>query len=316
VGSIEFALFQKVRKFSRLAVVVAILASLIFAQVIESSDNTWQVVIAVIALAVGIPHGALDHLVTLPKSSAIKMAGFIAVYVAVAIIAVIALLTWNVAGFIFVVAMSAVHFGIGDAAFISEIDRRSFDSKNFPRFSYAAAGGALPVIIPLVSEKSSAALERVNTSLINWHQGFNGEILLLTLAIFIFALLRLLQKRRITDAIDLSLLYLLALIAPPLVAFAVYFGCWHAMRHTARLTLVLPRSQKAFEDGRSLRAFLSAIWPGVPALVGTFVVAGIVIAVRGGSVSDQFLWITLVIVWALTVPHMAVTARLDRKALS
>jgi Brp/Blh family beta-carotene 15,15'-monooxygenase len=273
-------------------------------------------VIAVIALAVGIPHGALDHLVTLPKSSTIKMASFIAVYIAVAIIAVIALLTWNVAGFIFVVAMSAVHFGIGDAAFISEMDRRSFDSKKFPRFSYAAAGGALPVVIPLVSDKSSAALERVNSSLINWHQGFNDELLLLTLGIFFFALLRLLQKRRISDAIDLSLLYLLALTAPPLVAFAVYFGCWHAMRHTARLTLVLPRSQKAFEDGRSSQAFLSAIWPGLPALVGTFVVAGIVIAFRGGSVSDQFLWITLVIVWALTVPHMAVTARLDRKALS
>jgi Brp/Blh family beta-carotene 15,15'-monooxygenase len=316
LSGIELSLFQKVRKYSRWAVVVAILASLIFAQVIESSDNAWQVVIAVIALAVGIPHGALDHLVTLPKSSAIKMAGFIAVYVVVAIIAVIALLTWNVAGFIFVVAMSAVHFGIGDAAFISEMDRRSFDSKKFPRFSYAAAGGALPVVIPLVSEKSSAALERVNSSLINWHQGFNDELLLLTLGIFFFALLRLLQKRRISDAIDLSLLYLLALTTPPLVAFAVYFGCWHAMRHTARLTLVLSRSQKAFEEGRSLRAFLSAIWPGVPALVGTFVVAGIVIAFRGGSVSDQFLWITLVIVWALTVPHMAVTARLDRKALS
>jgi Brp/Blh family beta-carotene 15,15'-monooxygenase len=316
VGSIELALFQQVRKFSRLAVVVAILASLIFAQVIESSDNTWQVVIAVIALAVGIPHGALDHLVTLPKSSAMKMAGFIAVYVAVAIIAVIALLTWNVAGFIFVVAMSAVHFGIGDAAFISEMDRRTADAKSFPRYLYAAAGGALPVVIPLVSDKSSAALERVNSSLVNWHQGFNDELLLLTLAIFVIALLRLLQKRRISDAIDLSLLYLLALTAPPLLAFAVYFGCWHAMRHTARLTLVLPRSQKAFEEGRSSRAFLSAIWPGVPALFGTFVVAGIVIAFRGGSVSDQFLWITLVIVWALTVPHMAVTARLDRKALS
>ena len=314
--SIELALFQKVRKFSRLAVAVAILASLIFAQVIESSDNTWQVVIAVIALAIGIPHGALDHLVTLPKSSAIKMATFIAVYVAVAVIAVILLLTWNVAGFIFVVAMSAVHFGIGDAAFISEIDRRTSDSMKFPRFSYAAAGGALPVVIPLVSDKSSAALERVNSSLINWHQGLNDELLLLTLAIFVVALLRLLQKRRISDAIDLSLLYFLALTAPPLVAFAVYFGCWHAMRHTARLTLALPRSQKSYEEGRSTDAFLSAIWPGVPALVGTFVVAGIVIAFRGGSVSDQFLWITLVIVWALTVPHMAVTARLDRKALN
>ena len=316
MAEIELALFQKVRKFSRLAVGVAILASILFAQIIESSDNTWQVVIAVIALAIGIPHGALDHLVTLPKSSALKMAGFITVYVAVAVIAVILLLTWNVVGFIFVVAMSAVHFGIGDAAFISEMDRRSANPKPFPRYFYAAAGGALPVVIPLVSEKSSAALERVNPVLVNWHQGLNDELLILTLAIFALALLRLFQKRRMSDAIDLSLLYLLALTAPPLVAFAVYFGCWHAMRHTARLTLVLPRSQKAFAEGRSTDAFLSAIWPGLPALIGTFVVAGIVIFFRGGSVSEQFLWITLVIIWALTVPHMAVTARLDRKALN
>ena len=316
MAEIELALFQKVRKFSRLAVGVAILASILFAQIIESSDNTWQVVIAVIALAIGIPHGALDHLVTLPKSSALKMAGFITVYVAVAVIAVILLLTWNVVGFIFVVAMSAVHFGIGDAAFISEMDRRSANPKPFPRYFYAAAGGALPVVIPLVSEKSSAALERVNPVLVNWHQGLNDVLLILTLAIFAIALLHLFQKHRMSDAIDLSLLYLLALTTPPLVAFAVYFGCWHAMRHTARLTLVLPRSQKAFAEGRSTDAFLSAIWPGLPALIGTFVVAGIVIFFRGGSVSEQFLWITLVIIWALTVPHMAVTARLDRKALN
>ena len=313
---LELELLLKVRKFSRFAIGFAIVLSFIFAQLIESSDITWQVIVALIALAVGIPHGALDHLVTLPRTSSAKMALFILGYVAVAIAAVVALLTWNVIGFIGVVVMSAVHFGIGDAAFISEMDRRSSYTNRFPRFSYAAAGGALPVVIPLVSDKSSAALERVNASLINWHQGFNDELLLLTLVIFAIALLRLLQKRRISDGIDLSLLYLLALTAPPLVAFAVYFGCWHAMRHTARLTLVLPRSQKAFAEGRSTDAFLSAIWPGLPALIGTFVIAGIVIAFRGGSVSDQFLWITLVIVWALTVPHMAVTARLDRKALN
>jgi Brp/Blh family beta-carotene 15,15'-monooxygenase len=316
VAEIELALFLKVRKYSRWAVGIAILASFIFSSLIESSDSTWQVVIALIALAVGIPHGALDHLVTLPKSAPVKMAAFIAIYVAVAIFAVVALLTWNVAGFVGVVIMSAVHFGIGDAAFISEIDRRSFKPKPFPRYLYAAAGGALPVVIPLVSDKSSAALERVNSVLVNWHQGLNEELLLITLAIFVIVLLLLLRNRRISDAIDLSLLFLLAINAPPLVAFAVYFGCWHAMRHTARLTLVLPRSQKAFAEGKSWNAFLGAIWPGLPALIGTFVIAGIVIALRGGSVSDQFLWITLVIVWALTVPHMAVTARLDRKALS
>jgi Brp/Blh family beta-carotene 15,15'-monooxygenase len=316
MSGIELDLFLKVRKYSRWAVGVAIVASFIFAQLIENSDNTWQVVIALVALAVGIPHGALDHLVTLPKSSALKMSAFITLYVAVAILAVFAILTWNVAGFIGVVAMSAIHFGIGDAAFISEIDRRSANPKAFPRYLYAVAGGALPVIIPLVSEDSSAALERVNPALINWHQGLNAELFLWTIAMFVVALLRLLQKRRLEDALDLSLLYLLAITAPPLVAFGVYFGCWHAMRHTARLTLVLPRSQKAFTEGKSGSAFLSAIWPGLPALIGTFIVAGLTIIFRGDSLSDQFLWITLVIVWALTVPHMAVTARMDRKALS
>jgi Brp/Blh family beta-carotene 15,15'-monooxygenase len=316
MAEIELDLFLKVRKFSRLAVGLAILASFIFAQVIDSSDITWQVVIAVIALAIGIPHGALDHLITLPKSSPSKMAGFIAIYVAVAVLAVLALLTWNVAGFIVVVIMSAVHFGIGDAAFISEIDRRSAEPKPFPRYLYALAAGALPVVIPLVSDKSAAALERVNPALLNWHHGINNDLLLWTMLLTAVALLRLIQKRRDAEAIDLVLLYLLAVTAPPLVAFAVYFGCWHAMRHTARLTLVLPRSQKAFAEGNSSKAFLGAIWPGVPALIGTFVVAALIIVFRGGSVSDQFLWVSLVVVWALTVPHMAVTARLDRKALS
>lgn len=106
------------------------------------------------------------------------------------------------------------------------------------------------------------------------------------------------------------------MVAPPLVAFAVYFGCWHAMRHTARLTLALPSSQLAFEDGKAGRAFFRAVIPGTPALVGTLIIAVVIIIARGDQINDQLLWILLVVVWALTVPHMAVTARLDRKALS
>ena len=313
---LELELFLKVRKFSRLAIGIAIALSFIFAQVISTSDITWQVVVALIALAVGIPHGALDHLVTLPRTSAIKMAVFIFVYVAVAIAAVVALLTWNVIGFIAVVVMSAVHFGIGDAAFISEIDRRSVDRKPFQKYLYAAAAGTLPVVIPLVNEKSNSALEKVNPQLLDWHQGLNNDLMLWTMVLTAIVLLRLVQKRRDGEAIDLVLLYLLAVTAPPLVAFAVYFGCWHALRHTARLTLSLPSSQAAFAEGNSQRAFIKAVLPGTPALIGTFVVAAAIVTFRGDSLDDQFLWVSLVVVWALTVPHMAVTARLDRKALS
>ncbi len=313
---IELDLLLKVRKYSRYAVGVAIVLSFAFARIIEESEITWQVVIALIALAIGIPHGALDHLVTLPRSNFKKMALFITLYVAVAVLAVIALLTWNVVGFILVVIMSAVHFGIGDAAFISEIDRRSEETKRFQKYLYATAAGTLPVVIPLVSDKSTSALEKVNPALVDWHQGLNNDLLLWVMLITAFALLRLVQRRRDGEAIDLVLLYLLAVTAPPLVAFAVYFGCWHAMRHTARLTLTLPSSQEAFTNGSAKRAFIRAVLPGTPALVGTFVIAALIVLLRGDSLDDQFLWVALVVVWALTVPHMAVTARLDRKALN
>ena len=313
---IELDLLLRVRKYSRYAVGLAIVLSFAFARIIEESEITWQVVIALIALAIGIPHGALDHLVTLPRSNFKKMALFITLYVAVAVLAVIALLTWNVVGFILVVVMSAVHFGIGDAAFISEIDRRSEETKRFQKYLYATAAGTLPVVIPLVSDKSTSALEKVNPALVDWHQGLNNDLLLWVMLITAFALLRLVQRRRDGEAIDLVLLYLLAVTAPPLVAFAVYFGCWHAMRHTARLTLTLPSSQEAFTNGSAKRAFIRAVLPGTPALVGTFVIAALIVLLRGDSLDDQFLWVSLVVVWALTVPHMAVTARLDRKALN
>jgi hypothetical protein len=36
---------------------------------------------------------------------------------------------------------------------------------------------------------------------------------------------------------------------------------------------------------------------------------------RGFDLGQQLLWYLLVVIWALTVPHMALTLRLDVKAL-
>lgn len=309
------ALFKKVRLFSTFSVAAGILLSLIFSELVETSSMSWQVVVAVIALAIGIPHGALDHLVTLPKAQPMKMAIFIALYVAVAIIAVVAILKFNVIGFIFVLFMSAVHFGIGDAAFISEIDKRSDISTSLNRWFYIPAAGLTPVFIPLVNSASTEALASVNPALINWHRGFNSQILLAVTVFALVAIVVMIIGKRNIEAVDLTLLLLLAHIAPPLISFAIYFGCWHAMRHTARLTLSLPKSIECLNQGLGRDAFMRAVIPGLPALIGTFVVAG-GLALSGQDFSDEFFWMALVVVWALTVPHMAVTAKLDRAALT
>ena len=309
------ALFTRVRFFSSIAVALGIVLTLIFSELLNSSSMGWQVVVAVIALAIGIPHGALDHLVTLPKAQPIKMAIFIAIYVAVAIIAVIAILKFNVIGFILVLFMSAVHFGIGDAAFISEIDRRSNSTTKLNRWFYIPAAGFTPVFIPLVNSASTRALESVNPALIDWHQGWDLEIINGVTAFTTVSIVVMIIGKRFREGIDLALLLALALVAPPLIAFAIYFGCWHAMRHTARLTLSLPKSIEQLNQGLDRKAFMSAVIPGLPALVGTFVVAA-VMALSGQDFSDEFFWMALVVVWALTVPHMVVTAKLDRAALT
>ena len=309
------ALFKQVRLFSSVAAAIGILLSLIFSGLLQTSSMGWQVVVAVIALAIGIPHGALDHLVTLPKSQPTKMAIFIAIYVAVAVVAVVGILNFNTVGFILVLFMSAIHFGIGDAAFISEIDRRTHPQRKLHRWFYIPAAGFTPVFIPLVNSESTEALASVNPDLINWHQGLDSQILLLVTSFTVIAIVVMVFTKRYREALDLTLLLLLAHLAPPLIAFAVYFGCWHAMRHTARLTLSLPQSIENLTQGMLRKAFSNAVIPGLPALVGTFVVAGIM-ALSGRDFSDEFFWMALVVVWALTVPHMVVTAKLDRAALT
>ena len=308
-------LFNRVRLFSTVSVSLAILTSLIFSDLLGSSSMSWQVVIAVIALAIGIPHGALDHLVTLPKAQPKKMALFIIVYVAVAIVAVIGILKFNTVGFIVVLFMSAIHFGIGDAAFINEIDKRSEGAKKLNRWFYIPAAGFTPVFIPLVNSASTEALASVNPALINWHQGLDSQILFTITAFALLAIGVMVFDKRYREALDLIVLLLLAHLAPPLIAFAVYFGCWHAMRHTARLTLSLPRCVENITQGMLRKAFSNAVIPGLPALIGTFVVAGL-LALSGQDFTDEFFWMALVVVWALTVPHMAVTAKLDRAALT
>jgi hypothetical protein len=87
------------------------------------------------------------------------------------------------------------------------------------------------------------------------------------------------------------------------------------MRHTARLTLNLTKSQRAYENDDAKGALLSAVIPGIPALIGTLIVAAGLVLFGENNFTDDFLWLLLVVIWALTVPHMMVTAKLDRGAL-
>ena len=310
--------FNSVRNFSTIAAISAIVISGLFTLFNFDENLGWQVGLAVFALAIGIPHGAVDHLVALPATSKPKLAILIAGYVAIAILAVLAILHWNKLGFQLVLAMSAFHFGFGEASFIAEQDRltgrRRMKLKTQNMF--AISSGVIPVLIPLLKESTASALREINPLLIDWASDVAPQLKFLVALFFAATLVLLITEKRLREVLDLIVLATLALIAPPLVAFAVYFGCWHAMRHTARLTLILPKAKSAAVEDNPRRSFIAAVIPGLPALFGTVVVALVIALLDSTNIDASYLWYLLVVVWALTVPHMLVTSKIDQKALN
>jgi len=304
--------FTKTRLFSVWSVLAVTVVSVILSLLYGSGSATWQVWLAVAALAIGIPHGALDHLVTVPAMDRGRMVRFVAGYLAVVAIAVWVIMMWPVPGFIFVVVMSALHFGMGDASFVAQ--ESAPPGRAAPWWVYALPAGSLPVFIPLTHSGSAEALALVNPALVSWHFGADRIIFWATLGFAAAAVIWFLVTKQFAHARDIALLAALALLTPPLVAFAAYFGLWHALRHTARLSQEIPRAKEVADQGRWVKALWLVSVPGLPALVGTMVTAA-VITVFGGWELGDYLWVALVVVWALTVPHMALTWKLDRKVL-
>jgi Brp/Blh family beta-carotene 15,15'-monooxygenase len=276
-----------------------------------------QLVVALVALLVGIPHGAIDHLISIPRSDTKRFYLYIAIYVLIAVLAGWAIAVWNVLGFQLVVLMSALHFGYGDAAYLNEKrdsqerDRYSFPIENL----YALPAGFLPVVLPLTDSRTVDALNRINPTLDGWLGALTDPIRSATIAVAILAFLTFLITKKFSLAIDIALLGVLAVFAPPLIAFATYFGFWHALRHTARLVPKLESASTLAQRGDWKRAIWGAIYPGLYAVAGTIALAVILMTTNPDEISSTLLWSTLLIIWALTVPHMATTSRFDLKAL-
>jgi Brp/Blh family beta-carotene 15,15'-monooxygenase len=310
-------IYQWARQWSRYGLIGS-LAIVIAAQLfLGDIPLSLQLVIALVALLVGIPHGAIDHLVTIPRTSQRKFVIYIAGYILVAILAGWAIASWNLLGFQIVVVMSALHFGFGDAAYRNE-EREYLREDKYPFWVesvYAIPAGFLPVVLPLTDSRTLDALERIQPTLIKWAGSNSNAIRSYALVVGVASILLLIVTRHYSHALDLSLLALLAIIAPPLVAFAIYFGFWHAIRHTARLVPKLDTAMKYVEEENPKRAIAAAVVPGLYAIAGTFVLAIALMVASPDKFSSSILWSTLVIIWALTVPHMATTARFDFAAL-
>ncbi|MEV4541739.1 Brp/Blh family beta-carotene 15,15'-dioxygenase [Micromonospora echinaurantiaca] len=265
-------------------------------------------------LLLGLPHGAVDHLVPAWLSARARpLSARVALLVAYPAVAGVGLAAFRAApdlalvGFLIV---SVVHFGTADEAFHAERDRRPIR----PRVAAVLAYGGPPVVVPLalwrdqVDPLLAAVAPRAPVLL-------TVEVRTLALATVLCAVavtaIRDMRAGRARDAVPPALLTALFSTVPPALAIGAYFAAWHSCRHVARLLRHDPGNAADLEAGRvgpPLRRF--ARQAAAPTAVA--VAALLALVTWPGHRADP-LPATVAVLAALTLPHAALVAWTDRR---
>lgn len=240
--------------------------------------------IAIIAIAIGLPHGALDIVIG-PRLT--RPALFFGMYLAAAISIV---LIWSAApalGLVVFFTSSWFHFARGDAAHHRELNRAG----SLLGMSTAGCAIGLPlalhpgIVTPVLSD-----LMLGTASITSGQVALFGVIIAApSLAAGLAATRAALQNRRYSAVIEIAAIALLAATVHPLVSFALYFALWHAPRHL--ITLDIDR-----------RALSRAVWTTAATLLAGALIWFLIEPTATAATRVVFIGLA-----ALTGPHLVLT---------
>jgi Brp/Blh family beta-carotene 15,15'-monooxygenase len=208
---------NRIESFAKLA---GVLICLIFISLPESYTMVQFSLFVIILLSIGIPHGAIDHLISNPKIDKNSLGKFLVIYLS--LIAVY-LLIWYFLPLIALAAfllMSAYHFG--QSHFLAEQPKKS------AWLLYITRGGYFLFAI-LLGDWETTKL--ILSPLINLDYLNQSRILILLVFLFSTLLAQGIfgPKFQKLQVLELVLLVPIFYFSPLLISFVVYFGFWHAL---------------------------------------------------------------------------------------
>ncbi len=297
--------------------VVAITALVALAGVGAEPNDAASVTIVVLVIAfLGIPHGAVDHLVAeTPDRASRSMSdgtmwrfhlGYVAAMAAYGLVWLVAP-GLALAGFL---VLSVHHFGQSDLAYLR--------IEPHLQIVVQVSRGLFLVGVPLVAHLATVApvVERlggVDPTSWPWLADHTAAwcLLLVGQHIAVGALVapRIAGRSIIVrESATVAVLTALFVFTDPLIGFAVYFGLWHSINHLHVLARVLGRRAGSVALAPTELARLVAPRSAVSIVALAVLVAGANASGRPESIVP----VALVFVSMLTVPHMVVVERLWR----
>jgi Brp/Blh family beta-carotene 15,15'-monooxygenase len=283
----------------------------------------------------GLPHGAVDHLApTRVRGRPPTRRSLAAVGLLYAVVGGVYAAVWFVApiaAFAAFILLTWLHWGQGEVH--SLVALLGVDHLTTPaqRALTALARGTLPMLVPLVAfpeqyqfvaetlvglfaEPTLGPADAAFTP--TGRLGVAALVAGLLVASLALGYARADERRDwFVDAGEVALLVAFFAVVPPILAVGLYFTCWHALRHIARLVAIDPGARTGLADGRHSVALLRFARDAAPLTAVSLAVLGVfywLVPVAPGSVSE---WVAqyLVLIAALTLPHVVVVAWLDRE---
>lgn len=274
----------------------------------------------------GIPHGAVDHIVgsrLIGFRTGWGMSGFVAGYLAVMVVVGLLWLAWPLAALLLFLLVAAVHFGEADVAWSRETGFLSVERSVPYAICMLVSRGAMPVLLPALAHPELFAdvsngllsLQLIGPSAWDppaWSMVVGWVVLILSTTIqWTWSAWRAVRggvgsRVAAIEAMETLGLLSLFLFVPPVLAVGIYFNAWHAIRHISRLVRDegIERSASAW---RALFAFHRAAMPLTGASVILLLVLGLLLG--NGNVEPARLGrVLLVLLSMLTLPHAILVA--------
>ncbi len=279
----------------------------------------------------GLPHGAVDHLM-IPKArnesfSVRWMMKISAVYLLLGTSYLLLWLIQPVLAFALFIAITWFHWGEGELYVVQQL----FMDKSLTgvqKTLEVVLRGAAPMILPLIAFPEYYRL--IAEATVNLFTSGNTSIALslpntaktLILTAYILAALILFVyiyrgsgnslSLKYTVA-DISILTLFFLTVPPILAIGLYFCLWHSVRHAFRYSMLDNEPREGLQQGSVMPAARRFFIDSAPlTAVSLVLLGGLYYFLSVSSGLENLIGVYLVLIAVLTLPHIVLMIWLDR----
>lgn len=327
----------RTRMFVPVSVVFATLA-VVCAAGVQIPEPLQYLPFAVSLIVLGLPHGALDHIVLsrlarrMPDARA--MASVALLYLVVGGIVVLLWFAAPAVAFIVFILMTWLHWGQGDLH-VEAMREGAGRPSRLTRAGMLAVRGALPMVVPLIAfpavylavfRDTTGVISTDLTDALPFFESV-GVRMLIAAALGLLIAVTFVGTARArwasaagrrawwSDLAEVVLLALFFAVVPPILAVGLYFCLWHSLRHIVRLSLLDPQNRMPLREwkfGAALRRFAMQSLP-ITAIALLLLVVLFFVVPQAGMTNGALLGLYLVLISALTLPHVVVVSIMDAR---